>query len=107
MLLGESGCGKTTALRIIAGLEAASEGRVQIGGEDVTERLPKDRDVAMVFQSYALYPHKTVAQNIAYPLTIRRMAQATIEAQVKEVAQSVQLAHLLVSVRQANARCKT
>jgi multiple sugar transport system ATP-binding protein len=95
VLLGESGCGKTTALRIIAGLEAASEGRVQIGGEDVTERLPKDRDVAMVFQSYALYPHKTVAQNIAYPLTIRRMAHAAIDAQVKEVAQSVQLAHLL------------
>jgi multiple sugar transport system ATP-binding protein len=95
VLLGESGCGKTTALRIIAGLEAASEGRVQIGGVDVTERLPKDRDVAMVFQSYALYPHKTVAQNIAYPLTVRRMAQAEIDAQVKEVAQSVQLAHLL------------
>jgi len=95
VLLGESGCGKTTALRIIAGLEAASEGRVQIGGEDVTERLPKDRDVAMVFQSYALYPHKTVAQNIAYPLTVRRMPQPDIETQVREVAQSVQLANLL------------
>ena len=95
VLLGESGCGKTTALRIIAGLEAASEGRVLIGGEDVTERLPKDRDVAMVFQSYALYPHKTVAENIAYPLTIRRLSKADIEAQVREVAQSVQLAHLL------------
>jgi len=95
VLLGESGCGKTTALRIIAGLETASQGRVQIGGEDVTERLPKDRDVAMVFQSYALYPHKTVAQNIAYPLAIRRLAQPDIEVQVKEVAQSVQLAHLL------------
>lgn len=95
VLLGESGCGKTTALRIIAGLETATEGRVLIGDEDVTDRLPKDRDAAMVFQSYALYPHKTVAQNIAYPLTIRRLPQAQIDASVKEVAHSVQLAHLL------------
>jgi multiple sugar transport system ATP-binding protein len=95
VLLGESGCGKTTALRIIAGLEAASEGKVLIGDEDVTDRLPKDRDAAMVFQSYALYPHKTVAQNIAYPLTLRRLPPQEIDSRVKEVAQSVQLAHLL------------
>jgi multiple sugar transport system ATP-binding protein len=95
VLLGESGCGKTTALRIIAGLETATQGRVVIGDEDVTERLPKDRDVAMVFQSYALYPHKTVAENIAYPLRIRRLSAADIQTQVKQVAESVQLAHLL------------
>ena len=95
VLLGESGCGKTTALRIIAGLETASEGRVWIGEEDVTDRLPKDRDVAMVFQSYALYPHKTVAQNIAYPLVVRRVPDAEAAARVEEVAQSVQLGHLL------------
>ncbi|HZP92875.1 MAG TPA: ABC transporter ATP-binding protein [Burkholderiales bacterium] len=95
VLLGESGCGKTTALRIIAGLETASEGRVWIGEQDVTDRLPKERDVAMVFQSYALYPHKTVAQNIAYPLVVRRVPEAEVAARVKEVAQSVQLGQLL------------
>ena len=68
MLLGASGCGKTTALRIIAGLETATSGSIMIGDRDVTNVLPKNRDVAMVFQSYALYPHKTVAENIGYPL---------------------------------------
>ncbi|MGH8676937.1 MAG: ABC transporter ATP-binding protein [Burkholderiales bacterium] len=95
VLLGESGCGKTTALRIVAGLETATEGQVMIGEEDVTHSLPKERNVAMVFQSYALYPHKSVFQNIAYPLTLRGHPKADIEARVREVAQSVQLEHLL------------
>jgi ABC-type Fe3+/spermidine/putrescine transport system ATPase subunit len=91
VLLGESGCGKTTALRIIAGLESASEGSIYVGDNDVTQQLPRDRDVAMVFQSYALYPHKTVFENIAYPLIVRKRAKAEIDAAVREVAASVHL----------------
>ena len=70
-MLGPSGCGKTTALRLLAGLEAPTAGRIFIGPRDVTNLQPRDRDIAMVFQSYALYPHKTVAENIDYPLRIR------------------------------------
>src|SRR5919112_2364239 len=72
VLLGASGSGKTTALRMIAGLESVTSGRILIGSRDVTNVLPKNRDVAMVFQSYALYPHKTVFDNIAYPLMVRK-----------------------------------
>jgi len=72
-LVGPSGCGKTTLLRIIAGLEVADAGRVCIGGRDVTALAPAARDVAMVFQNYALYPHLTVAQNMAVPLVMRRL----------------------------------
>src|ERR671916_429172 len=71
VLLGPSGCGKTTALRMVAGLESVTSGRISIGNRDVTNVLPKYRDVAMVFQSYALYPHMTVAENIGYPLKLR------------------------------------
>ena len=71
VLLGPSGCGKTTALRMVAGLESATSGRILIGERDVTNVLPKYRDVAMVFQSYALYPHMTIAENIGYPLKLR------------------------------------
>jgi multiple sugar transport system ATP-binding protein len=67
VLLGASGSGKTTALRILSGLETATEGRVRIGDRDVTDVLPKYRDISMVFQSYALYPHKTVGENIGFP----------------------------------------
>ncbi|MDJ0638957.1 MAG: ABC transporter ATP-binding protein [Paracoccaceae bacterium] len=95
VLLGASGSGKSTALRMIAGLETVSEGTIHISGRDVTNELPKNRDVAMVFQSYALYPHKTVAENIGYPLKIRRLARADMEAQVRDVAQQVQLDELL------------
>jgi multiple sugar transport system ATP-binding protein len=95
VLLGASGSGKTTALRMIAGLETVTSGRVLIGERDVTEVLPKYRDIAMVFQSYALYPHKTVFANIAYPLTVRRRPKAEIEASVKDVARQVQLDTLL------------
>jgi multiple sugar transport system ATP-binding protein len=91
VLLGASGSGKTTALRMIAGLETVSSGTIHIGDRDVTSILPKYRDIAMVFQSYALYPHKTVYANIAYPLTVRKLPRAEIEASVKDVAHQVQL----------------
>jgi len=95
VLLGASGSGKSTALRMIAGLETVSAGRISISGRDVTDELPKNRDVAMVFQSYALYPHKTVAENIGYPLKIRRMNRTDIESQVHEVAAQVRIDELL------------
>jgi multiple sugar transport system ATP-binding protein len=95
VLLGESGSGKTTALRILAGLETATHGRVWIGDRDVTEVQPKNRDVAMVFQSYALYPHKTVAENVAYPLDVRGVPRAEQREQVLRVARQVQLEALL------------
>ena len=91
VLLGPSGCGKTTALRMIAGLEAVSRGRILIGERDVTEVLPKYRDIAMVFQSYALYPHMSVADNIGYPLKLRRLPTAEREAAVREAAAKVHL----------------
>ncbi len=95
VLLGASGSGKTTALRMIAGLESVTSGRVLIGNHDVTNVLPKYRDIAMVFQSYALYPHKTVFANIAYPLTVRKHPRTAIEKAVRDVAAQVQLDHLL------------
>ena len=95
VLLGASGSGKTTALRMIAGLETVTSGSIRIGDRDVTNVLPKYRDVAMVFQSYALYPHMTVFANIAYPLTVRSQPKAEIEAAVKDVARQVQLDTLL------------
>ncbi|HEX9448654.1 MAG TPA: ABC transporter ATP-binding protein [Dongiaceae bacterium] len=91
VLLGPSGCGKTTALRMIAGLETVTSGRIEIDGRDVTEIAPKNRDIAMVFQSYALYPHMTVAENIGYPLVIRKLSRADIDRQVRDVAAQVQL----------------
>jgi multiple sugar transport system ATP-binding protein len=94
-LLGPSGCGKTTALRILAGLEEPTEGRVLLGDRDVTKMPPRSRDVAMVFQSYALYPHFTVRKNIAYPLRIRKVASRAIEADVAKVAESLGLTPLL------------
>jgi multiple sugar transport system ATP-binding protein len=95
VLLGASGSGKTTALRMIAGLETVTSGSIHIGERDVTGLLPKYRDIAMVFQSYALYPHKTVFANIAYPLTVRKVPRNEIEAAVKDVARQVQLDALL------------
>jgi len=91
VLLGASGSGKTTALRMIAGLETTSSGTITIAGRDVTNVLPKNRDVAMVFQSYALYPHKTVAENIGYPLMIRGLPRAERDKQIKDVADQVEL----------------
>jgi multiple sugar transport system ATP-binding protein len=94
-LLGPSGCGKTTALRILAGLEMPTSGRVLIGERDVTRLQPRDRDVAMVFQSYALYPHMTVAENIGYPLSIRKVDPAARKKKVAEVASILEVDHLL------------
>ncbi|MEO8080146.1 MAG: ABC transporter ATP-binding protein, partial [Caldimonas sp.] len=95
VLLGPSGSGKTTTLRILAGLEAVSAGRVRMDGVDVTTREPGERDVAMVFQSYALYPHMTVAQNIGFPLKMVGTAAAEIERAVVAAAAQVEIGHLL------------
>jgi len=94
-LLGPSGSGKTTTLRILAGLESVDEGRVHIDGVDVTDSEPGERDVAMVFQSYALYPHMTVAQNIGFPLKMVRTPADRIAAAVADAAAKVGIGHLL------------
>src|SRR5690606_29877927 len=94
-LLGPSGSGKTTTLRILAGLEEVNEGRVLLDEDDVTHHEPGARDVAMVFQSYALYPHMTVGQNIAFPLKMIGTPSAEIEAAVRDAAARVDIAHLL------------
>ena len=95
VLLGPSGCGKTTALRCIAGLEEPSSGEVLIGGRDVTRLDPAARDVAMVFQTYALYPHLTVRRNIAFGLEVRRVPAAEIARRVQQVADRLGLGSLL------------
>jgi len=95
VLLGSSGCGKTTALRLVAGLEEVSEGTIAIGGRVVNDVDPKDRDVAMVFQSYALYPHLSVARNIEFPLRQRGMAKDVRATKVKEAATTLGLDTLL------------
>src|SRR3954464_3668950 len=94
-MLGPSGCGKTTALRILAGLEEPTSGRVLIGDRDVTALQPKDRDVAMVFQSYALYPHKNVADNIGYPLRVRKVPREQRLVRAAEVARMLDIDDLL------------
>jgi len=94
-LLGPSGCGKTTTLRLIAGLEFPDEGKIYIAGKDVTMELPKNRNVAMVFQNYALYPHMTVRENIAYPLLVRKVPKKDIEKKVAFVAETLQISDLL------------
>jgi multiple sugar transport system ATP-binding protein len=94
-MLGPSGCGKTTALRLLAGLETPTGGRIHIGERDVTDLAPKDRDVAMVFQSYALYPHKSVADNIAYPLRVRKVSKQQRVKQAREVAELLGIENLL------------
>jgi len=86
VVVGPSGCGKTTLLRLVAGLEDPSEGRILIGGEDVTDESPRDRDVAMVFQSYALYPHLTAFENIAFGLRSRRVDKREVDRRVRSAA---------------------
>lgn len=95
VLLGPSGCGKTTTMRMIAGLEEPTEGEVWIGDRMVNDDLPKDRDVAMVFQNYGLYPHMTVFDNIAYPLKVRQVERTKIGPLVETVAAKVELSELL------------
>ena len=95
VLVGPSGSGKSTLLRLIAGLEAPSSGRILIGDRDVTALPPQERDLAMVFQSYALYPHKTVRENLAFGLRVRGMDASGIATRVGAVAESLQIADLL------------
>ena len=95
ILVGPSGCGKTTALRMVAGLEEITAGKVVIGGRVVNELEPKERDVAMVFQNYALYPHMTVRDNIAFPLKMQKVAKSEIDARVAEATRLLGLGELL------------
>ncbi len=95
VLVGPSGCGKTTALRMIAGLEETTSGSILIGEHDVTDVAPKDRDIAMVFQNYALYPHMSVYENMAFALRMRKFPKDKIDARVQESAQLLGLENLL------------
>jgi multiple sugar transport system ATP-binding protein len=95
VLVGPSGCGKTTALRMVAGLEDISSGTLRIGGKPVNDVTPKDRDIAMVFQNYALYPHMTVSENIGFALTMRKVPKPKIQAKVKETAEILGLTEWL------------
>ncbi|MCM1131955.1 MAG: sn-glycerol-3-phosphate ABC transporter ATP-binding protein UgpC [Ruminococcus flavefaciens] len=95
VLVGPSGCGKSTTLRMIAGLEEISEGELYIGDRLVNDIAPKDRDIAMVFQNYALYPHMTVFENMAFGLKLRKVPKDEIERKVNEAAKILDLAHLL------------
>ena len=95
VLLGPSGCGKSTVLRMIAGLEAITKGDIAIGGKIVNHLEPADRDIAMVFQNYALYPHMSVYKNMAYGLKIRRMPKAEIEKRVHAAAEILELTKFL------------
>ena len=95
VLLGESGCGKSTTLRMVAGLEDVTEGQVLIGGKDVTQAHPMARDIAMVFQNYALYPHMDVAQNMSFALRLAGRPRAEIDAQVAKAAKVLNIEHLL------------
>ena len=95
VLVGPSGCGKSTLLNCIAGLEETTGGQLLIGGRDVTQEPPKDRDIAMVFQSYALYPTMSVAENIGFGMKIRKVPKADMDRKIDEVARLLQIDHLL------------
>src|SRR4051794_13993909 len=95
VVVGPSGCGKSTLLRMIAGLEEITRGEIAIGGKVVNRIEPKDRDIAMVFQNYALYPHMSVRENMAYGLRIRGFPKSDIEARVQKAADILQLGALL------------
>src|SRR6185312_716619 len=91
ILVGPSGCGKSTALRMIAGLDDISSGELKIGGDVVNDRSPKDRDIAMVFQNYALYPHMTVRENMGFALKLAKTPEAEINQKVSEAAKILDL----------------
>jgi len=95
VLVGPSGCGKSTALRMIAGLEEISDGKISIGERVVNDLPPKDRDIAMVFQSYALYPHMSVRENLQFGLKIRKMPRPEMDKLVDEAAHILDISHLL------------
>ncbi len=95
VLVGPSGCGKTTALRMVAGLEEVSDGTIRIGERVVNDVSPRDRDIAMVFQSYALYPHMTVRENLAFGLRLRKLAKPDVEQRVRAAASTLELADFL------------
>jgi multiple sugar transport system ATP-binding protein len=95
VLVGPSGCGKSTTLRMVAGLEEISSGTISIGGKVVNEVPPKDRDIAMVFQSYALYPHMTVYENMAFALKLRKLPKSTIDEKVRHAAKVLLIEQLL------------
>ena len=95
VLVGPSGCGKTTLLRMVAGLEDITEGEISIGEKIVNEVAPKDRDIAMVFQNYALYPHMSVYDNMAFSLKLRKLSKSEIDEKVKEAAKILEIGELL------------
>src|SRR5947199_8147924 len=95
VLVGPSGCGKSTLLRMIAGLEEITDGEISIGGRVVNRVAPKERDIAMVFQNYALYPHMTVRDNMSFALMLAKLSKADIEIRVKKAADILGLAQLL------------
>ncbi|MCB1883552.1 MAG: ABC transporter ATP-binding protein, partial [Geminicoccaceae bacterium] len=95
VFVGPSGCGKSTLLRLVAGLEDITSGQLKIGGKDVTDKAPAERGIAMVFQSYALYPHMTVYENMAFGLRLAKEGGPTIDERVKEAARILQLDPLL------------
>jgi multiple sugar transport system ATP-binding protein len=95
VLLGPSGCGKTTLMRIIAGLETETSGDVKIGGRSMTGLPPRERNIAMVFQNYAVFPHMTIAQNIGFGLKMKKVPDAQIKAQVQQAAELMHIEHLL------------
>ncbi len=95
VLVGPSGCGKTTALRMVAGLEEITDGEIRIGDRVVNDLTPKERDIAMVFQNYALYPHMTIEQNLAFGLRLRKLPKEEVSRRVRETAQKLEIAEFL------------
>ena len=95
ILVGPSGCGKSTLLRMIAGLEEITAGEIRVGGNTVNNLPPRDREIAMVFQDYALYPHMTVEENMSFGLRLRGLPKAEVDARVAEAAGILQITNLL------------